>query len=56
MHVENAGKPAVHKLRLLTKVEDVLSTQRLQNELLDGGLLGEWHLWFGAPARAVQFA
>ena len=35
-----AGRPAVHKLRLLSRVEDVLSTKRLHNELLDAGLLG----------------
>ena len=36
----SAGKPAVHKLRLLSQVQDVLSTKRLLGNLLDAGLLG----------------
>ncbi|EFN50726.1 hypothetical protein CHLNCDRAFT_142536 [Chlorella variabilis] len=39
------GRPAVFKLRLLSKVEDVLSTKRLHNELLDAGLLGVLKAW-----------
>lgn len=35
-----AGRPATHKLRMLSRVQDLLSTQKLHNELLDGGLLG----------------
>lgn len=35
------GKPATHKLRMLNKVQQMLATKRLHNELLDGGLLGE---------------
>lgn len=35
-----AGRPATHKLRMLAKVTDMLSTQRLHNDMLDAGLLG----------------
>lgn len=35
-----AGAPAVFKLKVLSKVEDVLSTKLLHSELLDAGLLG----------------
>lgn len=37
----HTGKPATHKLRMLNKVQQMLATKRLHNELLDGGLLGE---------------
>lgn len=37
-----AGKAAVHKLRLLSKVEDQLKNKKLHVEFLDGGLLGAW--------------
>lgn len=42
------------KLRLLSKVEDVLSTKRLHNELLDAGLLGgACHAGMPPPGFAV---
>lgn len=34
------GRPAVHKLKLLPLVEEVLTTKRLHSDLLDAGLLG----------------
>lgn len=39
------GRPAVQKLRLLSRVQDVLSTKRLHSELLDAGLLGVLKAW-----------
>ncbi|KAK2076724.1 hypothetical protein QBZ16_005484 [Prototheca wickerhamii] len=39
------GKPATHKLRMLNKVQQMLATKRLHNELLDGGLLGVLKAW-----------
>lgn len=39
------SRPAVYKLRLLSKVVDVLSTKRLHSELLDAGLLGVLKAW-----------
>ncbi|KAL6784448.1 hypothetical protein ACKKBF_B01830 [Auxenochlorella protothecoides x Auxenochlorella symbiontica] len=39
------GRPATHKLRMLSRVQDLLSTQKLHNELLDGGLLGVLKAW-----------
>lgn len=35
-----AGQPAIHKLKLLPLVEEVLTTKRLHSDLLDAGLLG----------------
>ncbi|PSC74366.1 transcription elongation factor (TFIIS) family [Micractinium conductrix] len=39
------GRPAVHKLKMLQKVVDALSTKRLHGELLDSGLLGVLKAW-----------
>lgn len=38
-------KPAVHKLRMLERVEDIVSMKKLHNELLDSGLLGVLKAW-----------
>lgn len=38
----------MQKLRLLSRVQDVLSTKRLHSELLDAGLLG------GGTARSLM--
>lgn len=38
-------KPAIHKLRMLPDVQDMLSNQSIHNEFLDGGLLGVFKAW-----------
>lgn len=40
----STGKAAVHKLRLLGKVEEQLARKKLHGEFLDGGLLGKFPL------------
>lgn len=39
------GRPAVHKLRLLSRVQEVLSMRKLHSDLLDAGLLGILKGW-----------
>ncbi|PRW61505.1 IWS1-like protein [Chlorella sorokiniana] len=39
------GRPAIHKLKLLPLVEEVLTTKRLHSDLLDAGLLGVLKAW-----------
>lgn len=39
------GKPAVHKLRMLPQLEEMVATKRLHTELLDAGLLGVLRTW-----------
>lgn len=39
------GKPAVHKLRMLGRVEEVLAIKKLHGELLDSGLLSVLKVW-----------
>ncbi|KAG7668607.1 hypothetical protein Ndes2526B_g03772 [Nannochloris sp. 'desiccata'] len=39
------GKPAVNKLRMLTRVQEVLAMRKLHGELLDNGLLGVFKSW-----------
>lgn len=45
MHFNQQNKPAVHKLRMLPDVQDMLSNQSIHNEFLDGGLLGVFKAW-----------
>jgi transcription factor SPN1 len=40
-----SGKPAVNKLRMLKRVEEVLAIKRLHGDLLDSGLLGVLKAW-----------
>jgi transcription factor SPN1 len=40
-----AGRPAVHKLKLLAHVEAAAAVRRLHGELLDAGLLGVLKAW-----------
>lgn len=47
------GKPATHKLRMLGKVQQMLSTKKLHSEMLDGGLLGTWVLHSGNKLYAL---
>ena len=39
------GKPAVNKLRMLSRVREVLAMKKLHGELLDAGLLGVLKAW-----------
>lgn len=45
IQAHEAGKPAVHKLRMLSRVQDVLSKRKLHNDMLDSGLLGVLKAW-----------
>jgi len=38
-------RPAVHKLRMLGRVQEVLAMKKLHNELLDSGILGVMKAW-----------
>lgn len=40
-----AKRPAIHKLRMLKRVREVLTTKRLHNELLESGLLNVLEAW-----------
>ena len=40
-----AGRPAIHKLQMLGRVEEALADKRLHTDLLDGGLLGVLKGW-----------
>ena len=45
MKANEENKPAIHKLRMLPDVQDILSNQNVHNEFLDGGLLGVFKAW-----------
>lgn len=45
IQAHEAGKPAIHRLRMLSRVQDVLSKRKLHNDLLDSGLLGVLKAW-----------
>ena len=45
MQANQENKPAIHKLRMLPDVQDMLSNQSIHNEFLDGGLLGVFKAW-----------
>ena len=45
MLANQQNKPAIHKLRMLPDVQDMLSNQSIHNEFLDGGLLGVFKAW-----------
>ena len=45
MKANEDNKPAIHKLRMLPDVQDILSNQGMHNEFLDGGLLGVFKAW-----------
>ena len=45
MEANQGNKPAIHKLRMLPDVQDMLSNQNIHNEFLDGGLLGVFKAW-----------
>lgn len=45
MQAFDAGKPAINKLRMLSRVQEVLSMKKLHGELLDAGLLGVLKAW-----------
>ena len=45
MQAYENGKPAVNKLRMLGRVQEVLAMKKLHGELLDNGLLGVFKAW-----------
>ncbi|KAL3156784.1 hypothetical protein ABBQ38_001055 [Trebouxia sp. C0009 RCD-2024] len=45
MTANSKNLPAIHKLRMLPDVQDMLSNQSIHNEFLDGGLLGVFKAW-----------
>ena len=45
MDANQNNKPAIQKLRMLPDVLDMLSSQNVHNEFLDGGLLGVFKAW-----------
>lgn len=45
MTANQQNLPAIHKLRTLPDVQDMLSNQSIHNEFLDGGLLGVFKAW-----------
>lgn len=45
MQANQKNLPAIHKLRMLPDVQDMLSNQSIHNDFLDGGLLGVFKAW-----------